>query len=126
MCMPQLMQTRRDEKCNVPPIIVGGLSALALSGLSHYLSLGGMPRIHLYAQERLSVSCPEKAMLELLMDLPDTVTFEHAKERQNYPWFGKLDVANYVLGSGKRVVAKGGKLNAEDSITVPSHRALQP
>lgn len=201
----QFMQTSRDETCNVPPIIVGGLSALALSGLTHYLSLGGKPHIHLYAQgslpawlSRLSLpmkfeghrtsrlwpewvlqdkafhkehewqaelqpvyfSCPEKAMLELLMDLPDTVTFEHSDElmqglvnlsprkldvllkacksvkvkrlffwfakRQNYPWFGKLDVANYDLGSGKRVVAKGGKLNTEYSITVPSHMALQP
>ena len=25
-------------------------------------------------------SCPEKAILELLMDLPDRVTFEHADE----------------------------------------------
>jgi hypothetical protein len=32
-------------------------------------------------------------------------------KRPNYPWFRKLDAADYDLGSGKRVVAKGGKLD---------------
>ncbi len=186
----------------VPPVVVGGLTALGLSGLSQYLSLGNTPHIHLYAQGKLPTwlarlslpvkfeghgtsklwpetllkdkafirehewetelppayfSCPEKAILELLMDLPDAVTFEHADElmqglvnlsprklekllkacksvkvkrlffwlakRQSYPWFGKLDVADYDLGSGKRVIAKGGKLDTDYLITVPSHMA---
>lgn len=185
---------------SVPPVVVGGLSALDLSGLSQYLSFGSTPHIHLYAQgklppwlARLSLpvkfvghrtsklwpewllldktftkkhewetalppvyfSGPEKAMLELLGDLPDTVTFEHANElmqglvnlspgkldtllkacksvkvkrlffwlarRQGYPWFSKLNVTNYDLGSGKRVVAKGGKLDMDYLITVPSN-----
>jgi len=189
---------------NVPPVVVGGLSALGLSGLSQYLSLGNAPHIHLYVQgklpkwlARLSLpmkfeghstsklwpesvlqdkafikehkweaelppvyfSCPEKAMLELLMDLPGTVTFEHADElmqglvnlsprkldlllkacksvkvkrlffwlakRQNYPWFSKLNVEDYDLGSGKRVVAIGGKLDTDYLITVPSHMAME-
>ena len=96
-------------------------------------------------------------MLELLVDLPNAVTFEHANElmqglvnlsprkldallkacksvkvkrlffwlakRQSYPWFSKLNVADYDLGSGKRVVAKGGKLDTDYLITVPSHMA---
>ena len=185
---------------NIPSVIVGGLSALSLSGLSQYLSLGNTPHIHLYTQgklpswlKRLSLpieceghstntiwpewlvkdktfirqheweaelppvyfSCPEKALLELLTDLPESVTFEHADElmqglvnlsprkldtllkacksvkvkrlffwlakRQAYPWFNKLNVENYNLGSGKRVVAKGGKLDTDYLITVPSH-----
>jgi len=185
---------------NLPSVIVGGLSALSLSGLSQYLSLGSTPHIHLYAQGKLPTwlgrlslpveceghstntlwpewllkdktfirqhqwqaelppvyfSCPEKALLELLVDLPDAVSFEHADEvmqglvnlsprkldtllkacksvkvkrlffwlakRQAYPWFHKLNVEDYDLGSGKRVVAKGGKLDAEFLITVPSH-----
>lgn len=102
-------------------------------------------------------SCPEKAILELLVDLPGGVTFEHADElmqglvnlsprkldtllkacksvkakrlffwlakRQNYPWLSKLSVQDYDLGSGKRVVAKGGKLDKDYLITVPSHMA---
>lgn len=197
-----MQRMEKDDVESVPPVIVGGLSALALSGLAQYLSLGSTPHIHLYAQgqlptwlARLSLSmefeghrtaklwperllqdkaflkkheweaglppvyfsCPEKAMLELLMDLPDAVSFEHANElmqglvnlspkkldallqscksvkvkrlflwfakRQNYHWLSKLDAANYDLGSGKRVVAKGGKLDAEYLITVPSHMA---
>ena len=192
----------KAEDAAVLPAVVGGLSALSLSGLSQYLSLGNTPRIHLYAAGKLPTwlarlslpvefeghsssklwpvsvladksfikeheweaelppvyfSCPEKAILELLVDLPDGVTFEHADElmqglvnlsprkldtllkvcksvkakriffwlakRQSYPWFSKLSVEDYDLGAGKRVVAKGGKLDSDYLITVPSHMA---
>lgn len=198
---------QRMEKGNgasVPPVVVGGLSALSLSGLSQYLSLGSKSHIHLYAAGKLPAwlarlslpvefdghstsklwpeslladkafikgheweaelppvyfSCPEKAILELLVDLPDAVTFEHADElmqglvnlsprkldlllkacksvkakrlffwlakRQAYPWFSKLNVEDYDLGSGKRVVAKGGKLDTEYLITVPLHMVME-
>lgn len=197
-----MQRMEKAESQNVPPVVVGGISALSLSGLSQYLSLGSKPHIHLYAAGKLPTwlarlslpvefeghstsklwpesllqdrafikehewkaelppvyfSCPEKAMLELLMDLPDVVTFEHANElmqglvnlsprkldtllkacksvkvkrlffwlakRQAYPWFSKLNVEDYCLGSGKRVVAKGGKLDTNYLITVPSHMA---
>jgi hypothetical protein len=197
-----MQRMEKDSSEHIPPV-VGGLSALGLSGLSQYLSLGNTPHIHLYVQGKLPTwlarlslpikfeghstsklwpesmlqdkafikehewetelppvyfSCPEKAMLELLMGLPDTVTFEHARELmqglvnlsprkldvllkacksvkvkrlffwlakgQDYPWFSKLNVFDYDLGSGKRVVAKGGKLDADYLITVPSHMAL--
>jgi hypothetical protein len=120
-----MQRMEKDDKESVPPVIVGGMSALGLSGLSQYLSLGSTPLIHLYAQGKLPTwlarlslpvrfarhstkklwpqwllkdemfikehgweaelppvyfSCPEKAMLELLTDLPDAVTFEHANE----------------------------------------------
>lgn len=199
--MQRMMEKSVDEQ--LPPVVVGGLSALSISGLSQYLSLGSTPHIHLYATEKLPswlarlslpikfeghstsklwpdslskdiafvkkhewgeqlppvyFSCPEKAILEVLMDLPESVSFEHADElmqglvnlsprkldallkgcksvkvkrlffwlakRQAYPWFDKLNVENYDLGSGKRVVAKGGKLDTEYLITVPQHMAL--
>jgi hypothetical protein len=195
-----MQRMEREDSEAVPPVIVGGMSALALSGLSQYLSLGSTPLIHLYAQAKLPTwlvrlslpvkfkrhstsklwpqwllkdkafikeheweaelppvyfSCPEKAMLELLTDLPDAVTFDHANElmqglvnlsprrlnsllkacmsvkvkrlffwlakHQSYSWYSKLDVADYDLGSGKRVVARGGKLDMDFLITVPSH-----
>lgn len=195
-----MQRMEKVEGTDVPPVVVGGLSALSLSGLSQYLSLGSKPHIHLYAAGKLPAwlarlslpvefeghstnklwpeslltdktfikehqweaelppvyfSCPEKAILELLMDLPDSVTFEHADElmqglvnlsprkldtlleacksvkakrlffwlakRQAYPWFSKLNVKDYDLGSGKRVVAKGGKLDTDYLITVPSN-----
>ncbi|MFU9003313.1 hypothetical protein [Proteus sp. TSJ240517] len=40
-----------DEQ--LPPVVVGGLSALSISGLSQYLSLGSTPHIHLYAARKL-------------------------------------------------------------------------
>jgi hypothetical protein len=39
--------------------------------------------------------------------------------RHCHAWLGKLDRATINLGSGKRVVAKGGKLDPEYQITVP-------
>jgi hypothetical protein len=188
--MQRMMEKSVDEQ--LPSIVVGGLSALSISGLSQYLSLGSTPHIHLYATKKLPswlarlslpikfeghstsklwpdslsqdiafvkkhewgeqlppvyFSCPEKAILEVLMDLPESglvnlsprkldallkecksvkvkrLFFWFAK-RQAYPWFDKLNVENYDLGSGKRVVAKGGKLDTEYLITVPQHMAL--
>lgn len=40
-------------------------------------------------------------------------------ERHRPAWFKKLDVSAINLGSGKRVIYKGGKLNARYQITVP-------
>lgn len=199
--MQRMTDKNIDEQ--LPPVVVGGLSALSISGFSQYLSLGSTPQIHLYATgklpswlARLSLpikfeghstsklwpdslskdrafvkeykweeqlppvyfSCPEKAILEVLVDLPESVSFEHADElmqglvnlsprkldtllkacksvkakrlffwlakRQAYLWFNKLNVENYDLGSGKRVVTKGGKLDTEYLITVPQHMAL--
>ncbi|HIO97121.1 MAG TPA: hypothetical protein EYG71_04245 [Leucothrix sp.] len=103
----------------------------------------------------VTVSTPERAILELLTSVPKTISFDHANEimqgmtslspkklnellaqcksikvkrlflwlaeRQNYAWFKKLEVENINLGSGKRVIAKGGKLDKEYQITVPNH-----
>ena len=185
---------------DIPDTVVGGISALSISGLSQYLSLARQSQIHLYGDNQLPAwlsrltlpmqfkghrtrrlwsgkllknkncikehkwatelppvyfSCPEKAFLETLIEVPDRVTFEHADElmqglmylspgkldillkecksikikrlffwlakRQQHPWFSKININNYDLGSGNRVVAKGGKLDTELSITVPSH-----
>jgi hypothetical protein len=40
-------------------------------------------------------------------------------ERQNYPWLQKLDIDKIHLGSGNRMLLKGGKLNKKYKITVP-------
>lgn len=98
-------------------------------------------------------SCPEKAILEVLMDVPKRVSFEHADElmqglhnlsprrldsllnactsvkvkrlfiwladRQGHAWFRRLNPEAYDLGSGKRVVAEGGRLDKRWRITVP-------
>jgi len=103
----------------------------------------------------LMISSPEKACLEMLMDVPKTVSFEHADQlmqgltslsprklevllnacrhvkvkrlffwfadRQGYTWLKKLDYQDFDLGKGKRVVAKGGKLDKKYQITVPEY-----
>jgi hypothetical protein len=103
----------------------------------------------------LSLSCVEKAFLELLTEVPASVSFDHADalmqgmtslsptklkhllqacnsvkvkrlffwlaHRYQYPWLKKLNVSDVDLGSGKRVLAKGGKFDNQFHITVPEH-----
>lgn len=99
---------------------VGGVSALALHGLAHYVPLGSQSRVHLYYRGKmpawlnkllpdteftlhsalkladysamtetttwgehhadLRFSTPELACLELLMGVPNTMSFEHADQ----------------------------------------------
>ena len=101
----------------------------------------------------LTASSVERAFLEVLLDVPESVSFEHADqlmqglttlsprrlqallegtksvkvhrlflwlaERHKYPWLVKLDRARIGMGSGKRVIAKDGKLDPTYQITVP-------
>ena len=103
----------------------------------------------------LHVSTAEKASLEMLVDVPKSMSFEHADElmqgltslspgkleillkacrsvkakrlffwlaeRQGYSWVGKLDCQDFDLGKGKRMIAKGGRLDKKYEITVPKY-----
>ena len=179
-------------------LIIGGLTALEMYGLSHYLSFSDTKTIHLYGSDtlpnwvanlvtdckfvkhsagllkrkegnelstfinekewsdegsKIRVSTPERAYLEVLMDVPEKTTFEHADQlmqslttmsprslqklleqsdnikvkrlflwfadRHNYVWLTKLDREKITLGSGNRMIAKGGKLDNKYKITVP-------
>lgn len=183
---------------------VGGLTALTLQGMAHYLSPNADAKIHLYGTEKLPpwlneilpdtlfikhtglglntlpnkdglhtvpygiqkffllISSPEQAFLEVLLDVPDSVSFEHADqlmqglptlspqrlnqllhtcknikvkrlflwlaERNQSPWLKRIDCQNFsmesgTLGSGKRVIAKGGRLDPKYLITVPKDMA---
>ena len=179
--------------------VVGGLTALELQGLAHYLPLSAKQVINLFSAdpvpkwvsqfstditfrrynsrkvlpnknkknielftastpwrqniEGLIVSRPERAMLEVLYDVPDKISFAHANElmqgmtafvprvvqamleqcanvkckrlflwlaeRQNHAWFSRIDLNKIDLGSGNRVLVKGGKLDEKYRITVP-------
>lgn len=181
------------------PVHVGGLSALNLQNLAHYLPLGGESSIHLWNDAQpvrmpswatgialpqtlvfhgeqlfdpvlasvglastttqvrdwtLAVSAPERAIMEVLSLVNETSSsFTHAAElfeglpalrpalaqrllagcrnikakrlflflaaRQGEPWSRKLDIARIELGSGKRMVTRGGCLDARFLITVP-------
>jgi hypothetical protein len=101
----------------------------------------------------LEISDPERAILELLVEVPTEISFENAEqilqgmtslspnklnelllvcdnirvrrlflwmaERQNHQWFKKLNLDNISLGTGNRVLVKGGILNKKYKITVP-------
>ncbi|HUH75114.1 MAG TPA: type IV toxin-antitoxin system AbiEi family antitoxin domain-containing protein [Chitinophagales bacterium] len=101
----------------------------------------------------LKISTPERACLEMLNQVPHSISFEHADQliqgmtalsprtlqvllemcsnikvkrlflwfakRHNYVWFNKLNLEKIDLGSGKRVIEKGGELDKDYLITVP-------
>jgi hypothetical protein len=105
--------------------------------------------------EALIISTPERACLEMLDQVPDSISFEHADQliqgmttlspkavqqllemctnvkvkrlflwfakRHNYLWFTKLNLEKVDLGSGKRVIEKGGELDKDYWITVPKN-----
>jgi hypothetical protein len=101
----------------------------------------------------LTVSTPERAILELLDELPNHETFHQADmlmegltnlsprrlqtllercrsvktkrlflffaDRHSHRWLGALDKSRVDLGRGKRMLARGGKLDPCYQITVP-------
>ena len=103
----------------------------------------------------LTMSGPERAVLELLGEVPERETFHHADmlmeglrnlsprklqtllvncrsvkvkrlflwfaERHNHAWLQKLDRKPIDLGSGKRMLVRGGKLDSKFNITVPEN-----
>ena len=109
-----------------------------------YFSDGGWP---------IALSTPERAVLELLDELPGRETFHQVDmlmerlvglspkrtsrllgecrsvkvkrlflwfaERHGHPWLERLDHDGIDLGKGKRMLVRGGKLDAKYQITVP-------
>ncbi len=99
------------------------------------------------------LSSPERAVLELLDELPGRETFHQADmlmeslvnlgpermgrllrdcrsvkvkrlflwfaERHGHAWFKRLDLGGIDLGSGKRMLVRGGRLDTRYGITVP-------
>lgn len=102
----------------------------------------------------MMVSAPERAVLELLEELPHKETFEQADmlmeglfslrpqqmsdllrscrsvkakrlllwfaERHGHAWSGRVDMRGISLGSGKRMLVPGGRLDRKYGITVPA------
>jgi hypothetical protein len=103
----------------------------------------------------LTMSAPERAVLELLNEVPERETFHQADmlmeglrnlsprklqtllvdcrsvkvkrlffwfaERHNHAWLPKLDRKDVDLGSGKRMLVRGGRLDSKFNITVPEN-----
>lgn len=45
--------------------------------------------------------------------------FQWFAERHGHTWFGRLDLRGVDLGSGKRMLVRGGRLDAKYGNTVP-------
>ena len=60
-------------------------------------------------------------LLELCHNFKVRRLFFWFAERLNYTWLSRIDRSKIELGSGNRVIAKGGKLNKKYLITVPEN-----
>jgi hypothetical protein len=168
-------QVRLYGKNTVPKWLVSALPDVEFVRHTPLTSLGatGLVNFEYEAQERLlsmpdshgqrksawpfTLSSPERAYLEVLQDVPTTISFEHAEqllqgmttlsprlmerllrkcthvkvrrlfywmaERHSYTWLKKLPLAEKLdqlgLGSGNRMLVKGGRLDKKYKITVP-------
>ena len=69
----------------------------------------------------LSTLSPRKleSLLRLTRNVKVKRLFFWLAERHDHAWLKKLDLHTFDLGKGKRVLAKGGKLDRKYQITVP-------
>lgn len=61
-----------------------------------------------------------QSLLERCTSVKVKRLFLHLAERHNHAWFKSLDLSKVSLGSGKRVLVAGGRLDAKYLITVPA------
>ncbi len=61
-----------------------------------------------------------QALLEKCSSVKVKRLFLHLAEKHGHPWLLKLEVAKVSLGSGKRVLFPGGRLDPKYLITVPA------
>jgi hypothetical protein len=61
-----------------------------------------------------------RSLLESCASVKVKRLFLHLAEKHAHPWFKQLDLAKVSLGSGKRVLVAGGRLDPKYLITVPA------
>jgi len=60
-----------------------------------------------------------QSLLEQCASVKVKRLFLHLAEKHNHAWFKSLDLAKVSLGSGKRMLVPGGRLDPKYLITVP-------
>ncbi len=140
------------------PVVVSDANSTDIrrASLTPLSGIGPVKRFFDTTSDRpIIISYPERAILELLDEVPDRETFHQADvlmdglrnlspnrlqtllqdcrsvkvkrlffwfaERHNHAWLQRLDQSKINLGSGKRMLVRGGKLNTKYLITVPEN-----
>jgi hypothetical protein len=77
-----------------------------------------------HIMENLTTLRPElvQKLLESCNSIKAKRLFLYLSEKHNHDWFAQLDLSKVNLGSGKRVIIKGGKLDSKYKIVVPQER----
>lgn len=70
--------------------------------------------------ETMSILKPKliQELLENCSSIKVKRVFLYLADKLNYPWFKKLDISKIDLGSGKRTIEKGGKLDKKYNIVI--------
>lgn len=139
---PDHVVPERDVHRLVPGLAASSLPASVIVSANQYTNLP------------VSASTKERAVLELLDELPEHESFQQVDalmegmsdlsprrlqtlleacasvkvkrlflffaDRHRHAWLSRLDTSRVDLGSGKRVLVKGGKLDPRYNITVPA------
>lgn len=75
----------------------------------------------IYLMEGLLTLRPKvvQTLLENCVSVKVKRLFMYLAEKENLPWFKKLNLSKIDLGSGKRMIADGGIFNSKYNISVP-------
>ncbi|MCO5097248.1 MAG: type IV toxin-antitoxin system AbiEi family antitoxin [Rhodocyclaceae bacterium] len=107
-----------------------GTFALRVSSLERAILelLDGIPDQLPFEEARLvmeGLTTLRPSLLQSLLEACSSIkvkrTFLYLAREARHPWYGLLDKARLDLGKGKRMIARGGRLDAEFMITVPVH-----
>lgn len=85
-----------------------------------------VPKVHSFEEANLIMESLTTLRVDLLQKLLETCSsvkvkrmFLYLSEKHNHSWLQDLDQTKIYLGSGKREIAKNGRLDKKYNITVP-------
>jgi len=145
------LRARRDESGNAfdfhdKPLAPGGLQKLGLTEFTWgawdwrlWYSceerailefLADLPDVLPFAEARLvmeGLATLRPALLQKLLETCRSIKVKRAflclAREAGHAWYGRLDKTRIDLGKGKRMLVRGGRLDAEFMITVPANDA---
>jgi len=119
--LPQELGLREHREGELV-VIVSAPERAALEFLQHLtLDEAGYEHANLVF-EGLGTLRPDlvRSLLEACASVKVKRLFLHLAEKHAHPWFKQLDLTKVSLGSGKRVLVAGGRLDPKYLITVPA------
>ena len=102
------------------PLLISTPERAILETLDELPRMESFDDVDMLMEGLVSLS-PERVqqLLEACSNVKVKRLFLWFAERHNHPWRAHLDLSSVSLGSGKRMIVRGGKLDTKYQITVP-------